>query len=89
MTVRQAIKEIKSTNKAYLQIDPPMTQAYFSDMCRRADNGELKPETLKKFLSRFEYEVTAEVSVRKVGEALSKRCQKLEDEAILSGSFRK
>lgn len=65
MTVQQAIQEIKSTTKAYLQIDPPMTQAYFSDMCRRAENGELKPETLKKFLGRFNYEVVAEVLVNK------------------------
>ncbi len=66
MTIKQAIEDIKSTNKAYLQINPPMTQAYFSDMCKRAENGMLKTETLEKFLARFKYEVVAEIVVKKM-----------------------
>lgn len=65
MTVQQAIQEIKSVNKHYLQIDKPMTQAYFSDMCKRAESGHLKPDTLRAFLERFGYSLNIELNAEK------------------------
>lgn len=65
MTIQQAIQEIKSVNKAYLQIEKPMTQAYFSDMCVRAELGRLKPDTLRSFLERFGYSLDIELKAEK------------------------
>lgn len=65
MTVQEAIQEIKSTNKAYLQIDPPLKQAYFSDMCKRAEAGHLKASTLREFLARFGYTLDVELIATK------------------------
>lgn len=66
MTIQQAIQEIKSINKHYLQIEKPMTQAYFSDMCKRAESGHLKHETLRAFLERFGYSLNVELTASKM-----------------------
>lgn len=66
MTIEEVIKEIKSVNKHYLQIEKPMTQAYFSDMCERAESGRLKPNTLKSFLARFGYSLDIELKAEKL-----------------------
>lgn len=62
MTIKEAILEIKSRKKPYFKLKPIMTQGHFSSMCIRAENGLLKPETLKDFLGKFGYDVSVQMN---------------------------
>lgn len=65
MELKEAINEIRSVNRHYEKIDPKMSQSYFSTMCRKAESGLLKNETLKEFLNRFGYDVFFDTKVIK------------------------
>jgi len=59
MTLQEVIIDLRSRKKVYL--DAGLKQAYFSQMLTKIENGVSKPDTTRRFLGLFGYEVEREM----------------------------
>lgn len=63
MTLKEVIIELRGKKKVYHEVG--LKQAYFSQMLSKIESGICKPDTCRKFLALFGYEVERELLWRK------------------------
>lgn len=59
MTLQEVINDLRSRKKVYHEVG--LKQAYFSQMLSKIETGKSKPDTARKFLGLFGYEVEREL----------------------------